>query len=304
MANAGGKMTTGTAPRLLQLGVDNIIEHQSQTYKGEVDKLFTMVDASKGFYELVQMAGMGMAGPRGEGDVLTYDTYNQDFNSRFPAIEYEKSARITAIAIEDNLYLDMIPEIGAELFKAQMVNKDYQGATILNTSTTQTWSDGVALMSTSHPINAGGTNSNRLSPDLDLSEDAVEQAVILIDNFVNPDGILSDTKSRRLVVPTALKYVADRIYASKYRTASADNDVNAVMNRGDISDYVVWKRLSGSTTWFITTDAKKGLLMGERRGVKVKTFNDPYTDDVIVTSSTRFVTLVGDWRCVAGSVGP
>jgi hypothetical protein len=92
--------------------------------------------------------------------------------------------------------------------------------------------------------------------------------------------------------------------STKYRTSTANNDVNAVMNRGDLEGYIMWKRLTGNTTWFITTDAPDGLMMAERKGIETKAFNDPYTYDMIVTSHTRFRTLVGDHRCIVGSVGP
>lgn len=300
----GGRMTTGSNPRTLQFGLDKIIQHFDKYYVGPVDQIFTTVNADKGFYEFVQLAGMGMAGRKGEGDVLSYDSINQDFNPRYFIMTYEKSARITMEAIEDNVYENWPERIGQELVKAHKTNKDYQAASILNNATSTTWGDGVSLLNTAHPINAGGTCSNRLSPDLDLSEDAVEQAVILVDNFVNPDGLIGDYNTKRLVVPVALKYVAERIYSSKYRTGTADNDVNAVVNRGDLEGYTVWKRLTDNTTWFITTDAPDGLMIAEKKGITTKTANDIFTYDTIITSHSRFRTLVGDFRCIAGSVGP
>lgn len=303
MAQAG-RMTTGTSPRLLQLGIDKIIQHFDNQYIGEVDKIFTKVKATKGFYEIVQLAGMGIAGRKGEGDTLTYDSINQDFNPRYTIYTYEKSARITMEAQEDNLYEDMLERIGKELVKAHKYNKDYQGANILNNATTTTWGDGVALLSTAHPLQAGGTNTNRLSPDLDLSEDACEAAVILVDNFLNPDGMNSEYRSKNLIIPVALKYIAERICSSKYRTSTTDNDINAVMNRGDIESYIMWKRLTSATTWYLSTDAPDGLLLADKKGITTKAFEDNFTYDQVVTSHTRFRTLVGDHRCLVGSVGP
>ncbi len=303
MANSG-RMTTGTNPRTLQLGIDKIIEHFSNQYTGEGDRIFSKVTAEKGFYEMVQLAGMGLAGRKNESDVITYDSIDQDWDARFPVYTYEKSARITMEALEDNMYESWLERIGTELVKAHKYNMDYQMARILNRCTTDNGPDGVPLLSTAHVLQAGGTNTNRLSPDLDLSEDAVEQAVILVDNFKNPDGLESMYRTKSLVVPVALKYVADRIYASKYRTSTSDNDVNSVMNRGDISDYIVWKRLSGATTWFVTTDAPDGLIHAEKKGITTKSFNDPFNYDMIVTSHTRFRMLFADHRCMVGSVGP
>lgn len=305
MAN-NGKMTTGTRPRSLQYGVDMFIKHFSNQYKGIGEMLFQKVKADKGFYEIVQLAGMGLAARKGEGAEITTDSIDQDWNARFPVYTYEKGARITMEAIEDDVYDDQLSEIMGELVKGLAYNKDYQMAQILNRAfnTSYLGPDQLTLCNTGHTLQAGGTTSNRLAPDLDLSEDAVEQAVILIDNFLNPDGLQSEYVSKKLIVPTALKYVADRIVGSKYRTATSDNDINSIMHRGDVEDYAVWKRLTGNTTWFLTTDCSKSLILAQKKALVTKTFNDPYTFDTIITAHERFRALFADFRGLVGSVGP
>ena len=305
MANTSRNLT-GSLPRQLQLGVDKTIEHFDKAYVGPYKEIFETVRAPKGFYEIVQNAGMGPASIRSEGQVITeFDTINQDFNPRYTIYTYEKSARASMEAIADNLYENLVDRMGECIATAHNVNKDIQAATILNNATTTTWGDGSALMSTSHPLQAGGTNSNRLSPDLDLSLDAVQQGIILVHNFKNPDGLLGDYSVDDLVVPTALQFVADVVLNSRYKTGSANNDINPVNRRGDVSDYVVWRRLSSATTWFMTTSQKKdGLIIAEREGIMTKTFEDNFTHDTIVNSWQRFRCLVGDHRCIVGSVGP
>ena len=306
MANSG-RILSGLNPRLLQYGLDKIIDHFSNLAETVTDRIFQSEDADKGFYEIVTLAGMGPAGVRGESDSLTYDSINQESNPRFTIFTYEKSARISMEAVEDNVYKNMVKLIGQSFAKAHKDNEDYQGAGIFNSATNSgiTWGDGVSLLNTAHPTQAGPTYSNRPSPDLDLSEDSVEQAVILVYTFRNPDGLLADYKTQQLIVPVPLMYEAQRIYGSKYRTSRADNDINAVMNRGDIvEEPIVWKRLTATTTWFLTTDAPNGLIMANRKGLTSKMADDIYTYDQIYTSHKRFRTLVGDSRCLVGSVGP
>ncbi len=299
MANTG-RMTTGTLPRSLQLGVDKFIDHFSRQYKGEGERIFTKSSTEKGFYEIVQLAGMGLAALKGEGSAITNDSVDQEWNSRFAVFTYEKSCRFTMESKEDNLYQDLMPMYGKEMAKALAYNKDYQMANILNNCVSSSFNgpDGVPLASTAHPLQAGGTSSNRLSPDMSLSEDALEQAVILTYNMLNPDGLQSDYKNKYLVVPTALMFTAARIMGSKYRTNSADNDINAVNHRGDVQDYIVWKRLSSSTRWFLTTDADNSLILCQRKGVTTTSFNDDNTYDTIITAHERFRALFADWRGV------
>lgn len=300
-----GKIVSGTNLRLLQLGLDKIIQHFDNQYVGVTDKLFTKVSTKKAYYELMQMAGMGIAGRKGESDVISYDSVNQDWDAHYGIYTYEKAARISWEAQEDNLYEDMIAIIGSELVKAHKYNRDYQGVYIFNNATSGSvlWGDGHSLLDTAHPLQAGGTSSNRLSPDLDLSEDAVEQAVLLVDGLLNPDGMNSEYSAKTLVIPNALRFTAERIMSSKYRTSTTNNDIQAMNNLGCVQDYMYWKRLTSNTAWFLTTDAPNGLMVAEREGMSRDIFKDPYSRDTIIASFCRFRTLVGDWRSIVGTVG-
>jgi len=261
------------------------------------------MSTEKGFFEMIELSGTGIAGIKGEGDVITYDTMNQEFNKIYPVYTYSKSARMTMESMEDNLYQSLLERFGQQLVKAHAVNDDFQGVSILNNATSTTWMDGSTLLSTSHKVARGGTNSNRLSPDLDLSADAIEQAIILLHQFLNPDGILGDYEQQRLVIPTALQFVAQRATQSSGRPSTTDNDINVV--KGIFPQGTsVWRRLSSATTWFITTNADNGFMMIDRKGLTTKTFDDPYTYDMIITAHKRRRYLVGDHRCVVGSVGP
>lgn len=301
----GSRNTSGTLVRLLQYGVDTIAKQVEHEYDGVGDQIFKSVETNgKGFYEIVQLAGMGLATLKGEGDDISTDSVDQDWDARFPVYVYQKAGRISMEAIDDNVYEDPMKMITHECVKANKYNRDYQQANVLNNCTTTNGPDGVPLLSTAHTIQAGGTSTNRLSPDLDLSEDAVEAGVILIDNFLNPDGLQSMYASKRLIVPTALKYVAQRICGSNYRTGTNDNDIQALNARGDIEGYTMWKRLTSNTTWFITTDAENGLLTAEKKGFTTKISEDPFTFDTIISLHTRFRALFANFRCVSGSVGP
>ena len=305
MANSGRNLT-GTLPRLLQLGIDKEIEHFKKAYVGPYSELFESVSTEKGFFEVVTLAGMGPASRRNEGQVITnFDSINQESNPRFTIYTYEKAARASMEAIADNLYESLVSRMAECIATSQEVRKDIECATILNSATATNLYDGVPLLSTAHAVQAGGTYSNRLSPDLDLSLDAVQQAIILVGQMVNPDGLLGDYTPDKLVVPLQLKFVADIVLNSKYKPGSGNNDINPVNRRGDVRDYMEWRRLTNATTWFITTNQRStGLIIAERQGIDTKTFEDNFTHDTIVNSWCRFRPLVADSRAVVGSVGP
>lgn len=305
MANSG-RHTTGSIPRSLQYGVDDFVKHFNKVYGVVGEKLFSKKDPnSKGFYESVMLAGMGLAALKGEGAAISYDSVDQESNTRWAIHTYVKAGRLTMESIEDNVYQDIIPMYAKEIAKSLVYTKDEKRAEILNNAFTsgETGPDGKVLCATDHPLQAGGTSSNRLATDSDLSEDSLEQMSILVDNFLNPDGLQSMYNSKYLVVPTALKFEACRIMKGKYQTDSANRNINAINQRGDVDDYLVWKRLSDSDAWFLTTDADDSLVEVSRKGLQRKEHNDPYTFDLIISIYERYRMLFNDWRGIAGSPG-
>lgn len=305
MANSG-RMTTGSIPRALQYGVDDFVEHLNKTYQAVGKRLFSEKSSNgKGFYEAVTLAGMGKANIKGEGAAISYDTMDQESNTRWAVYTMVKAARMTMEAMDDNVYQDILPKIAKEIAKSLVYTKDVKRAEIFNNAITagETGPDGQVLISTAHPLQAGGTSANRASTDADFSEDALEQMLILIDNFRNPDGLKSMYNAKYLVVPTELQFEACRVLDSKLRPGSANNDINAINNKGILDDYIVWKHLSDTDSWFVTTDADDSLVEVNRAGIQRKEHNDPYTFDMIISFYERYRMLFNDWRGIAGSFG-
>lgn len=305
MANTS-RHTTSSIPRALQMGVDDFIKHFDKVDPQVGDKLFSKKDShGKGFYESVILAGMGEAARKGEGSAISYDSIDQESNTRWAIHTFVKAARLTMESIDDNLYQDLLPMYAKEIAKSLMYTKEEKRAEIFNNAITsgETGPDGQVLISTAHPLQAGGTSANRASTDADFSEDALEQMVILVDRFLNPDGLKSMYNAKYLVVPTELKYEACRVMKGKFQTGNAENAIQALNQRGDIQDYLVWKRLSDTDSWFVTTDCDNSLVEVVRKGLERKEHNDPYTFDLIVSFHERYRMLFNDWRGIAGSFG-
>jgi hypothetical protein len=305
MANTG-RHTTGSIPRALQYGVDDFVKHFNKVYGNVGEKLFTKKDSNeKGFYESVTLAGMGEASRKGEGAPISYDSIDQESNTRWAIHTWVKAARLTMESIDDNVYQDLLPRYSKEIAKALVYTKDEKRAEILNNGITsgETGPDGKVLFATDHPLQAGGTSANKAGTDADFSEDALEQMIILIDGFLNPDGLKSMYNAKYLVVPSALQFEACRVLDSKLRTGTANNDINAINHKGIVEDYLVWKRLQDTDSWFVTTDADDCLVEVSRKGLQRQEHTDPYTFDLIISIYERYRMLFNDWRGVAGSFG-
>jgi hypothetical protein len=298
MANSG-RVTTGNFPRLLQLGVNEIIDHYKKDYKGIGSEIFKVIQADKGFYEMVQLAGMGLAAVKGQGAAVELDSVDQDWVYRWTVVTYAKAARITMEAIQDNKYQDQIPILGQQIAEKMAITKDVLQAAVFNGLFATVGPDGQYYCDTDHPLQAGGTTSNTLS--VSMSEDAIEQMVLKADNIKNPDGIESELVTMDLIVPQALRFEADRIVNSRYRTSSADNDISAIYNQNVIKRVLPWKRLSSTTSFFLTTNAQHGFMEAQRKGLTTDSFKEPTTFDVLVTAYERYINLLADFRAVVGN---
>lgn len=304
MANSG-RITRAQAPRVLQLGLDRVLDDLKDVYKGPGDKLFEVVSTKKAYYEMLKMSGMGLAAVKGEGEAIQYDSRDQAWVYTMPIVTYEKSARITYEAIEDNLYEDQISMCAKEMQKAIDVARDTIESNIFTDAFTSgvTYGDGAVLCATSHTLQSGATNSNRLATNSDLSEDSLEAMKILADAMKNDDGILGDYEPKDLLIHPSNQFEAHRILKSMGRVATADNDANALKDMGVVRNIVVWRRLGDSDAFFLTTNCENGLILARRQGVMTRSAQDPYTFDSIVTAFERYAVGVGKHQAVIGTPG-
>lgn len=299
MANSG-RITTGNIVRLLQYGLDGILKHTDRVYLGPSSKIFKRVSTDgKGFYETVMIAGMGPAGTMNQGGVAIFDSIDQSTSWHAPLVKYGKTARITEETISDNVSgVNIVELVASELIKSINVNDDMQAVKIFNESTTstRTYRDGKVWGADDHPLQAGGTLDNRLTTD--LTSDALESAIQLVDNFSNDDGILGDYNTKQLIVPVALQFVAARLTKSPYTPEDANNSIN--VHYQDL-DVIKWKRLSSTTRYFVTTDcdkgATRGLVMADKDGIKTQVTQEPHTFDTISSARVRRLWTIDDPRC-------
>jgi hypothetical protein len=93
-----------------------------------------------------------------------------------------------------------------------------------------------------------------------LNETSLEAAVIQISAWTDERGLLIAAKPKKLVIPPALMFVADRLLKTDARVGTADNDINALKNMGSIpGGATVNHFLTDTNAWFLTTDVPNGL---------------------------------------------
>jgi hypothetical protein len=210
---------------------------------------------------------------------------------------------ITEEAEEDGQYGSIASRYTKALARSMASTKEIKAANILNTATTANGGDGAPLLSAAHPTQAGN-QSNILATPADLSEVSLEAILIQIADMKDDRGLRVAAQGTQLVIPTAYTFVAERLLESQLRTATADNDINAIRQGGYLPQgYHIMRRLTDSDQWFVQTDIPDGLKMFQRSPMKKGMEGDFETGNVRYKVRERYSFGATDWRGVFGSQG-
>jgi hypothetical protein len=223
-------MNTGLWGKLLWPGVNKWYGDEYNDYKTEYTDIFTTESSDRAYEEDVSVSGLGLAQIKGEGQPVAYDTEMQGFLDRYTHATYSLGFIITKELVEDDLYSKVGKRKAGALARSMRQTKEIVGANILNRAfnTSYLYGDGKALCVTDHPNVAGGTWSNRLTTDADLSEAALESAWIQISKYTDDRGLRIAVKPRKLIVPVDEALNAAKIMGAEYEVGTNNNTPNVV----------------------------------------------------------------------------
>jgi len=191
------------------------------------------------------------------------------------------------------------------LARAMAYTKQVKAASLLNTGfTTFQSGDGVSLFNTAHPTVSGAVNANRPGTDADLNETSLEQAIIDIGAYTDERGLLIAARAKKLIIPSALQFVATRLLQTELRVGTADNDINALNTNGSVpGGYGVNHYLTDGDAWFLTTDIPNGMKHFVRSAMATSMDGDFDTGNVRYKARERYSFGVSDPLGIYGSQG-
>lgn len=302
-----GTITTGNAPRLLQLGVYKVWENANKAWEPIYPKLYDVRKPSKGAYEVsVQMSGMGLAGVKGEGDDIQMDSVKQLFAPKWVHTAYGKGFVVTYEAKSDNKY-NYYAKGARALAHAMNVTREVRAHVLYNTafssSSAMTGGDGIAMISTAHLNGHGGTYANRLPIDANFSHAALQDMLKLIMRAKDDRGLARKLRPMKLIGHTDLMFDFDVVLNSSLRSGTAENDKNAVKGTiaggFELSPYLD----SNTKAWFIRTDAEEGMTFFNREDLRFGEDTAFLSENDRYKAYMRFSTGYGDPQGIFGSEG-
>ena len=277
---------------------------------GSVDnehvKLFEADKSDKSFEEEVLMTGFGNAPVKSEGAAVSYDTASESYTARYEHDTVALAYAITEEAIEDGLY-DSVAKLRSKALARAMANtKQIKASNVFNNGFTggaTAGGDGVALFSASHPTMADGNQSNLLTA-ADISEAALETAIIAIQQMEDDRGILIGAQADFVLVHPNDVFNIERILAGALRQGTADNDINALKSTGFLKGgWMVNRRLTDGDAWFIKTTTPNGTKMFTRKPLQTKMEPDFDTGNLRFKARERYAFGWSDWRGWFGNAG-
>lgn len=289
-------------------GLNALFGMEYKQYGQEHKDIYDIETSDRSFEEEVKLSGFGLAPVKSEGSSISYDNAQEAFTSRYVHETIALGFAITEEAVEDNLYDSLSARYTKALARSMAHTKQIKAADLLNRAFTgsgnPTYGDGKVLCATDHPLVSGGTNSNRPTAGADLNETSLEAAIIQIAGWTDERGLLIAAKPKKLLVPPALMFVATRLLETQQRTATADNDTNAMRVLGSIPNgYSVNHWLTDPNAWFLCTDVPNGMKMFERVKMKTGMDGDFDTGNVRYRARERYSFGASDPLGVYGSPG-
>ena len=289
-------------------GLNALFGLEYARYGEEHKEIYETETSERSFEEETKLSGFSAAAVKAEGSAIQYDNAQEAWTARYNHETIAQGFSLTEEAIEDNLYDSLSARYTKSLARSMAYTKQVKAANVLNNGFTNTaqyyGGDGVPLFSASHPLISGGTNSNVPTTPADLNETSLEAAVIQIAAWTDERGLLIAAKPRKLIIPSALQFVATRLLETSLRVGTNDNDINALKNNGSIPEgYAINHFLTDTNAWFLTTDVPNGMKHFERMTLANSMDGDFDTGNVRYKSRERYSFGWSDPLGMFGSPG-
>ena len=305
-----GVMTTAQFAKLMWPGLNKTYGLSYGEYPPEYDKLFDVEGSNKAYEEIQALTSFGLPFEKGEGSPYVNDEASQSFTSRFVNKTYALGFAITQETIEDNQYdLSIVGKNESRgLGRSMRLGRELIGANIYNRAfdSTLTYGDGYQMIGAAQPTKNAGTFANSPTVAADLSEVALEQALIDIAGFKDERGNIIAVRGISLHLPKELEFEAERILNSIQQNDTANNAVNALKSTGKFPKGVHLNHFfTDPDAWFIRTDIAKGTgpIWFDRVATEFDIDNDFQTTNALYRARFRCSAGIADKRGIYGSPG-
>lgn len=289
----------GNFAQLLAPGIMHVMFEQLKEWPEEYSKFLKVETSDSAYDEEQQMAGLGLARLKREGEPITYDDPIQGGSKRFIHEAYALGWQVTKEMKDDEQY-GLMKKIPGELTKSCRQTWEQVAANVLNLgASTVTGIDGATFFNTAHPLLGGGSYSNRLSPDADLSITALQDLLLLGEYMVNERGLRMQLGYTDLWIPPDLQFLAEQIFGSAQEPFTGENQNNVMKGR---LNWHILHFLTDTNNYFLSTKGQNEAKFKWRVKPTVDSQDDFETKGTKHSIYFRVSAGVSEWRGWAASM--
>lgn len=215
-------------------------------------KVTKVLDSDRMTEIRMPVVGFGDIPEKPEGTPFATDLLMPGYQKTVTHTEFGGAFEVTQTALEDDRH-DQLTKAPMWLMFSAGYTIEKRAANLWNNGfTTETTADGLSVFNTAHTLVRGGTFRNRPAAEVDLSWNALKDAITDLSTETKQDSgqIALAVQDLILYVPPALEMLADRIVNSTGLPGSTDNDRNSIKSRRNIQ-IVVNPLLTDTDAWFL-----------------------------------------------------
>lgn len=305
----GAPNTRQHMPESLERGIRKFFGENLKVYnQGLLEKIFTVATSEKATESSVVLAELGQAIAKAEGAASATDAMQEVYKKQTSHTTFCLMVEFTEEAIEDNLYMNIVPRAGKALAKSMAYTRQVQAFSPFNDLTETIYTMGGTnyqlLEYAGHPILSGGTWSNRPEFATTLSQAALEERVSAWSiDMKDHRGFIVDSTPKYLMVGASDRLLAHRLLKSVHRPQSADNDVNPVRDLEDIEPFFN-PHMTNDRRWFLIGDkSTTGLTFYDRVKAGTNRFGEGSTGNIRIRARMRISKEIPVAWGIMGSPG-
>lgn len=293
----------GTMAEALGPGL-NLRTFQYRRFPEMYRRINNVENSRRAYEDSFAMAGFGPLAEKTELGTTMLDEPLKLGGVRFIHKTYALGFLISEEMIQDGLYPQMM-NLAGELGTSSYWTTELYGHDVWNnafTTAKYVGRDGKALCAVDHPVQGtGGVYANRPAVDTDLSEAAIEAAILSYDLQVNERGMPIIMPAQTLLIHPSNRLLAKRLLGSEKLPGGNNNDINPIA--GEMTPFAdPW--LTDQDAWFVLGPGEfLGVRFYWREMPDTKTWDDPNADGTYHKIRQRHSNGFDDWRGVYGTPG-
>jgi hypothetical protein len=302
-----GVINTGSHPKLLWPGIREIWGQTYDAHEVEYTDLYEVRTSQRAYEQDVELTGFGLAPVKQQGGGISYDSESQGWVTTYAHIAYALGYIVTKEELDDNMYKEVSQRRSkANAFSCAQTVENV-AAFLYNNAFASTYyatPDGQPLISTAHVNSVGGTFSNRLTTDADLSEVALENMCIQIMGATQNRGLLISVMPQSLHIAPGEFFNANRILKSTLQSNTNNNAINVLKAVNAFPGGIKLNHyFTDADAWFVRTNIPNGMTFFWRTKPQFDQDNDFDTKNAKAATYLRFGLGCTDPRGVYGTPG-